>query len=210
MFWVSLILSVIVFLTGIPPIRDWISSFLPRINQRYIDFIRIGLFLFFSIISAIGYVRLVNKISALENTIKESGNKIASTQEEVDNYKDFSSIAMLDMFGKPFEGTENQIQVTTSLSRKLEGFITKSGSNVYTVQEDNDALIRYREITATDPRFPFAHYYLALVLKKKNDPEWRQHAYEAQRIFRITTKLKDHHAAHDEALRNLNRMLEVN
>jgi hypothetical protein len=141
---------------------------------------------------------------------EESEKKISSLQEEVANYKDFSSIATLDMFGKPFEGTENEIQVTTSLSLSLEGFIKKSGSNVYTVREDNDAVMRYREIISTDPRFPFAHYYLALALKDKDDPEWRKHAYEAQRIFRITTKLKDHHGTHDEALRKLNRMLEVN
>jgi hypothetical protein len=156
------------------------------------------------VVGLIGSWLISNKMT------EESEKKVANLQEEVANYKDFSSIAALDMFGKPFEGTENQIQVTTALSRSLEGFIKKSGSNLYNVQTDNDAVRRYREIVSTDPRFPFAHYYLALALKDKDDPEWRQHAYEAQRIFRITTKLKDHHATHDEALRRLNRMLEVN
>ncbi len=69
MFWVGLILSLTVFLTGTTPIRDWISFRLPDINQRYLDVYRIVLFLLFSIISVIGYVKTVNEISVLKHIV---------------------------------------------------------------------------------------------------------------------------------------------
>lgn len=130
-------------------------------------------------------------------------------QEEMNSYlKDFSSIAREDIFGRWISGTENQMNIENDILRKMEGFYTKGKIGIYTLRDDDDAIVRFREICSAHPRFPFAFYFLALVLKKRGNPEWQQPAREAQRILRITTSFKDHHRAHDGALAKINEMLK--
>jgi hypothetical protein len=143
----------------------------------------------------------------LQSRVEREQIERLQLQEEMNSYKDFSSIAREDIFGRWISGTENQINVETDISRKMEGFYTQKKNGTYTLRDD-DTIVRFREICSAHPRFPFAYYFLALVLKNRSNPEWQQPAREAQRILRITTSFKDHHGAHDEALAKINEILK--
>jgi hypothetical protein len=70
MFWFGLVFSAIVFLTGIQPIQDWVSSPWPNVNQKHLDFIRIVLFLLGLGISVQGHVVTENMVASLSQAIQ--------------------------------------------------------------------------------------------------------------------------------------------
>jgi hypothetical protein len=66
MFLVGWFLSILIFLTGVSPIRDQISSVFPKINQTYLDYARIVFFLFFSLLTFLSHFRLLKDLNFLK------------------------------------------------------------------------------------------------------------------------------------------------
>ena len=53
------------------------------------------------------------------------------------------------------------------------------------------------------PKFPFGYFWMAVCLRERNDPGWREYASKALDILRKTTILDGHHKHHDEAKREI-------
>lgn len=128
-------------------------------------------------------------------------NTVATSVEIM---RDYSDMARLNAFGKPYE--DGDIIFNTPTSSMLEGTYRRNGDK-YVIRHDQDAELVFRSVIARFPRFPFAYYFLALCLKDKDEPNWKLPAQQAVELLQKTTQIAGHDAAHDEVLAKLGLLL---
>jgi hypothetical protein len=71
-----------------------------------------------------------------------------------------------------------------------------------------EAMDKAREIIEKMPLYPFSYFLLAICLKEKGDPSWKNIAEKAKSILEKTTMFPKHCSDHDLALQEINKLLE--
>ncbi len=70
------------------------------------------------------------------------------------------------------------------------------------------ALYQYRDMMEKHPEFPFPYFVLAQCLHARGEPSWQEYAQKGVNILQRTTRIKGHAPDHDNALVELNSLLE--
>ena len=111
--------------------------------------------------------------------------------------RDYSKVARLDPRG--ITGTTGiGLKETSPLSQALEDTWVERNGRLFPSCTDASPA-KFRAVTEGHSRFPFSHYALAVCLRGRQAPTWRQHAAEAVRIFEYTAAIAGHHPGHDQA-----------
>jgi hypothetical protein len=132
----------------------------------------------------------------------------AKTERTLVVIRDYSAVATLDALGNPpGAGPGSDIKFQNELTSMLEGTFSIAHGKIQ-MRRDHQAEAQYREVIAKFPDFPFGYYYLALCLRERRDPQWREHAQRAVDILLLTTQINGHNRNHDEILSKLNSWLE--
>jgi len=141
---------------------------------------------------------LIMKIDNYQQLLEEQ--KIS-----VDAIKDFSDIAILDIYGKDpkFKGG---LKYNSSLSSLIEKCLYEDNGNVFPLC-DSQSISSFNEAIRQFPRFPFSYYCLAKCYKDTGNPKWENYAQKGIQIFKNTTKIAGHNRQHDEALSQLLKMV---
>jgi Ca2+/Na+ antiporter len=124
-------------------------------------------------------------------------------ESAVTSLKEYSSVACLDALGNPSGfGYGGDLKYNSPLTRMLEGTFNEKSDQLH-MSRDQEAEAKYRAVIKKFPKFPFAYYFLALCLRDRGDPCWRDYATKAIVILEKTTTIDGHHRHHDEVLRRL-------
>jgi len=140
-------------------------------------------------------------LSQLENKIKGIGNS-------VDAIKDYAEISKMDFSGSPYN-LASPLQYSSTLTRMLKVCYEKK-ENAYYPRCGDDAEEAYKKVIESFPKFPFSYYQLALCLRDKGDESWKTYAEKAVDIFEKTTSIDGHNEQHDEVLKRLRIILDIN
>jgi hypothetical protein len=71
------------------------------------------------------------------------------------------------------------------------------------------ALFHYREVMEKYPEFPFPFSVLAQCLKAKGEPSWQEYAKKGLSVLEETVKIPGHVSDHDDALAQLETLLDT-
>jgi hypothetical protein len=140
------------------------------------------------------------KLQTAETTVR----KLQSLADAETEYHD---IAVLNMIGKPMP--DGDIAFNTPISKALEGAYNIEGTEV-TYRTDSLAEQKFRETIAVDARFPFSYVGLGVILRERNDSDWRAMLTKAKSIFEETTLIPGHHPNHDSFLKKVKEILASN
>ena len=113
------------------------------------------------------------KLLTINSTLEKAAISLKGIQDVVDATKEYYAESQLNMVGKPFP--DGDVVFNTPISQALEGTYTMNG-NIASFKEDSVSEAIYRHVIATYPRFPFAYWYLAYTLRRRNDASWRAFA----------------------------------
>ncbi len=191
LFLAGQVLVVVAALGGVALVRAHALERLPRARKFHLDLVIVASVLIGHVVSSVGHV----------------GEVRARTDAEADleALRDYSYVARLTLDGTSGRAGAG-LKETTELSRMLEATVVEREGKLFP-RCDQPSLNRYAVVAEAKPRFPFAHYSLAVCLRRLGDLAWSDNAREAVVIFRKTTRLADHHPSHDEALREVERYL---
>ena len=135
--------------------------------------------------------------------------KIEQLQDAINNVKEYSYYATLDMYGfgemKPGYG----IIVKSDLSTRMHEILIEQNKVIF-VKNDKAMLPKIDEVIKLYPNFPFGYWAKFNLLKDLGDPDWKTYAEKAMNIFEITTTIKGHDPSHDQALKVLKEVLATN
>jgi hypothetical protein len=112
--------------------------------------------------------------------------------------------AMLDATGKPYDPPVDGpgIKYHSTLYRLLAHTYVEQGRKI-TFKTDAISEAKYWRAIQQFPHFPFGFYALALTLRNRRDPTWRDFAQQAIVIFTRTTAMAGCNPGHFAALREL-------
>jgi hypothetical protein len=127
-----------------------------------------------------------------------------SVQSSVVAVVTIENSAMLDAAGKPYDPpvAGAGIRYHSTLYRALAHTYVEKGRKI-TFLTDAISEGKFRRVIQQFPHFPFGYYALALALRARQDPTWRDYAQQAVVLFGRTTALADCNPAHFAALKEL-------
>jgi hypothetical protein len=183
MYWWRELLGVLVGLLGLSLLRAPVRRCWPRVTEYRLD----------------GVIVLLMS-AALVLGVVEHGRESRETRErdqQIEALKDYSQIARYDVFGTTGLAAP-PLKETTDISPLLEGVVTAKDGKAVADCEDA-SLAKFKTVIERFPRYPFGYYWMAVCLRVKNDPGWKDYASQALTILQKTTILNGHHSHHDEA-----------
>lgn len=140
----------------------------------------------------------------LIRTLQKADAALAEVEVRADAVRNFTDIARLNLIGKSSTpGAEGRV---TPISLALAGTFEMHGTQAV-FKEDSDSERTYRSVIERFPRFPFAYWVLADLLKRRGDPSWTSYAYLAEHVLKKTTEVPGHDPGHDDALQAIEQML---
>jgi hypothetical protein len=112
--------------------------------------------------------------------------------------------AMLDATGKPYDSpyAGDNVHYHSALYRLLAHTYVESGRKI-SFKTDAASEDKYRKAIQQYPRFPFGYYALALSLRARGDPSWRDLAQQGVVVFEQTTAKAGCNPSHFAALKEL-------
>ena len=138
----------------------------------------------------------------------QKDRKIRILESELATIRDYSLVARRDALGNPpGGGIGSDIKFNDDLTRLLEDMYTINDNQII-MRRGPEAEQRYREVIQKFPKFPFGHYFLALCLREHGDNEWKDRAFHAVEVLKITTQIESHNKNHDEVLERISAWLE--
>jgi hypothetical protein len=149
---------------------------------------------------------MLSRIDKYQLTIENKTNKINLLQDEIQNIKDYSFYAKMDMFGLDVIAGAN-MAIDSPLSIMMKKILTPK-DGIAILINDKSALPQLNHVIEKYPKFPFGYYFKSLILKERNNSEWKKYANRAIEIFKITTAIEGHHGDHDEGLKRLRTELK--
>ena len=153
-----------------------------------------------------GKNQLLTNLTKYQQDIENKDAEIEQLKQVTEAVRVFNDMSMLDPDGLPFKEGKG-IQYDSPLSTALRDlYIIKDTKIHFKLGEQYEA--QYRRIIEQFPRFPFAYFALAELLKRRGDPNWRRYAEQAIAILEKTTMIEGHKRSHDDALRKLAEYLE--
>lgn len=151
---------------------------------------------------------MLSRIDRYQADIEERNKRIQFLENEINNVKEYSYYATLDIYGRNIN-VGYGLTFTSDLSSRMEKVVTVVDGKIY-VKNDKANLPILDQVIEKYPNFPFGYFAKFNLLKAFGDPDWKIFAQRAIGIFEITTTIKGHHASHDEALAILKRELATN
>lgn len=151
---------------------------------------------------------MLSKIGKYQSDIEERNKRIQSLEGEINNVKEYSYYATLDIYGRDVI-VGNGLTFSSDLSNRMGKVIDEVNGKLF-VRNDKKSLPILDEVIEKYPNFPFGYFAKFNILKAFGDPAWKTYAKKAVDIFEITITIKGHHASHDEALSILKRDLGTN
>lgn len=137
----------------------------------------------------------------------QGGTRKAEKFEDQVDLLDLQAIAGYNVFGNT-SGKFNGVPVVrTPLNDWSVSFVSREHGNlIWKCDEKTEQLCHAALLRV--PRFPFAHFFLAVGMKQKGDQSWRHEAEIAAEVFGKTTKLAQHSSDHDEFLKATEALLK--
>jgi len=191
MFWIGQALVVVAGLLRIGFVRSILRRRIPQASERTFDVILVALL-------AVGVGTAVWEYRDQLRTIN-------SLETDIGIVRDYSDMALLNFNGSQFVGGD--IAFNSPLTHLMEGTFTEVSPGRFRRVCTDDARRKYRQAIHGFPRFPFSHYWLALCLHDSGDHDWTTHAQTARSIFERTTRIAGHQQSHDQALAQLDKLL---
>ena len=151
---------------------------------------------------------MLSKVGQYQSDIEERNKKIQALESEINNVKEYSYYATLDIYGIDIIAGYG-LTYTSDLSKRMGKVVEEVNGKLY-VRNDKKSLPILDEVIEKYPNFPFGYFAKFNILKSFGDLAWKRYAQKAVDIFQITTTIKGHHASHDEALTLLKRDLGTN
>jgi len=93
------------------------------------------------------------------------------------------------------------------LSGWVDGYVKATASGKQ-VRFDDEAISHFEEALKKYPKYPFSYYFLAEAFRLKGDNELaKTYAKQGIEILQVTTRIPNHSPDHDDALKNLQNLL---
>ncbi len=151
---------------------------------------------------------MLDRISKYQSDIEERNKKIDQLNSEIENIKEYSLYATLDIYGRDLTPGYG-IKYTSDLSDRMNKILFEDNGRIF-VKNDKSILKDIDEVIANYPNFPFGYWAKYDFLKKLGNIKWRESAEKAVYIFEITTSIKGHQPSQDDALKFLKKELATN
>jgi hypothetical protein len=145
-------------------------------------------------------LKIDDALLKLEYDLKEQKDKLSIIFE-------YSDVALLNYFGLPDKVGDFLIE-SSEISEILKGSYDRIDSMVF-FKHDDISISKFKKVISEFPRFPFSYCAMAMALKDKGDPKWKEYVYKAVEILKKTTQISGHHRNHDEALKTLQQILKI-
>ena len=126
--------------------------------------------------------------------------RTAGLEDELDGLRKYRSVAGLNVLGLSGRAGAGLTE-SSALSRTLEGAYetTVTGANTtHRTKCDKESVSRFVDAATKFPYFPFAHWAIAVCLRKAGNSLWQVHADRAMEILDHTTQIAERHSNHDE------------
>jgi hypothetical protein len=139
--------------------------------------------------------------------------QIGDIQKGLDVISNYQDVSKLNPDGSGELRAGSGVTITSPTIEAMQGCWTTTtaadSTASMTLVMTDASLTKMKHATETLPDFPFSYYGIALILKSRNDPSWRDYAEKAKEILEHTTQIKGHSTAHDECLAEMKRLLPV-
>jgi len=139
---------------------------------------------------------------------KELNRKDSIKEKEIQDIKDYSNMARLNLYGLEFD--EGDILFSSGISVLMKNVWGYSQGKGYTLKVSDSALHYSDTVIERFPKFPFGYASKAMLLSAINYPESLKFAQKAVEILKITTTIEGHNPIHDEILRRLLLFYKMN
>src|SRR4051812_5474454 len=167
MFWIGIIITLSSGVLGIESMRTRLLHRFPRVSCRGVDVMLCMLLVLGVAISTAQYVSDQRELQGI-------GKHVETLQ--------FQDLARYSVFGHQ-SGLWNGVPVVrTPLNGWCDSFVSRD-QGVLSWKFDEKTEIACRAALAKVPRFPFAHFFVASIMKQKGSPEWRREATDTLRLF---------------------------
>jgi hypothetical protein len=147
----------------------------------------------------------IQKIKILEDKNTDLEIRTSEQQEHQKIIKEFSVVASWNHKGETESG--GGVNFSGPLSGWLNKFVTEQNGGI-SWQCNQIALDNYKKIIEKYPKYPFPYLYIALCLKKAQDPSWKDYATKGLEIFKKTTMVPQHTPSHESGLKMIKEALE--
>jgi hypothetical protein len=150
------------------------------------------------------------QISGLKRRIAELEKESAERKVEPERLKDperYSEMAMWTMDGR-IKLPDGQF-VETPVAGWSDTYRREKPGEPVRWRCGSVALFHYREVIEKYPEFPFPFCVLAQCLKAKGEPSWQEYARKGLSVLEKTVKISGHVSDHDEALAELQVLLDT-
>ena len=125
------------------------------------------------------------------------------TNQEYQNFKDYSFYARLDPKGRQHDGGfVSKTLIVDSMKLSL------NDGEQFDVNCSSSSMENLDDIILQNPEFPFSYYAKAFCLG--NGTEWKKLVEKTKSILLITTSIKGHYESHDELLKIITEALRKN
>jgi len=148
------------------------------------------------------------QLDKINKRLDEKDEEIKKLNDDISGVKNYSHVAMLDLYGVeqeygyPLTGWKTELYnlMESVLEKKKEGTSFKSNDTSLTIL--NKVIVKY-------PNFPFGYFGIALILLQQGKSGWQQYANKAVEILKITTSIEGHKGIHDQVLQQLTTYLDL-
>ena len=126
--------------------------------------------------------------------------RTSELEDELDGLRKYRSVARLNVLGLSGRAGAGLTE-SSALSRTLEGAYETTVMGSHTTHRtkcDEGSVSRFVDVATKFPHFPFAHWAIAVCLRKSGDSLWQVHAKRAMAILDHTTQISERHSHHDE------------
>jgi cell division protein FtsB len=151
---------------------------------------------------------MLSKVGSYQKEIEERNLKIQQLEFEVNNIKEYSFYATLDITGQAIQ-IGNGLTYSSDLSNRMKNLIEEKHKQMY-VKPDLSLIPQIDEVISKYPKYPFGYWLKYNLLKAFHKSEWKEYAQKCIEIFKITTTISGHNASHDEALKYAIRDIQSN
>ncbi len=120
---------------------------------------------------------------------------------------EYQEVAAYNVMGNKSAKVNGVPMVPTPINDWNEGFVTRR-KGILACECSPSFVSACESVIEKMPLYPFAHYFLALCLKKNGNQSWKRPGQEAKSILQTTTRIPGHHSHHDLFLDEVDRLLQ--
>ena len=148
----------------------------------------------------------LRKITTEVRTLREQTSQLKQELQGLRRYREMAKYDVLGLKGIGGAGIKENSPINQALEGAYIEEETQTGS-VYYPRCDDQGIARFEIVAREFPNFPFSYWALATCLKQMGEPQWREYGERAMSIFQHTTQISERKPAHDQALKQIEKML---